>query len=57
MLSNRQDMQKLAQKQIDKINLKSKLRLIEQSFKSEVTRSSYTVYLNKFAVSRFQKIY
>lgn len=50
-------MQKLAQKQIDKINLKSKLRLIEQSFKSEVTRSSYTVYLNKFAVSRFQKIY
>lgn len=41
-------MQKLAQKKADKINLKSKLRLFEQSFKSEVTRRSYTVYLNKY---------
>jgi hypothetical protein len=37
-------MQNLAQKDI---NLKSKLKLFEQSFKSEETRRAYTCYLNK----------
>jgi hypothetical protein len=38
-------MQKFVQKDI---NLKSKLKLFEQSFKSEETKRAYTCYLNKY---------